>query len=127
MGSTALQSNGRLGGGRPCILATYISGSSQDAGDHDQNAEALELKEGEHAKKDGVKFKPDITWVRQQISQRKEEITPNMRTNYFSGEPWHEEDSPGNYTLRETSNGVEYVWYDIDGGENVVPLFQEKH
>lgn len=28
-----------------------------------------------------------------------------------------EEDSPGNYTLRETADGIEYVWYDMKGAE----------
>ncbi|MCW5769071.1 MAG: DUF2330 domain-containing protein [Phycisphaeraceae bacterium] len=33
-----------------------------------------------------------------------------------------EEDSPGNYTLRETAYGIEYVWYDARGGERSQPL-----
>lgn len=28
-----------------------------------------------------------------------------------------DEDSPGNYTLRETADGIEYVWYDVRGAE----------
>jgi hypothetical protein len=35
-----------------------------------------------------------------------------------------EEDSPGNYTLREGAEGFECDWYDNDGGENVIPLFR---
>lgn len=31
-----------------------------------------------------------------------------------------EEDSPGNYTLRQTTNGVEFRWYDAEGGEHLV-------
>jgi hypothetical protein len=31
--------------------------------------------------------------------------------------PPREEDSPGNYTLRETADGIEYVWYDMKGAE----------
>lgn len=31
--------------------------------------------------------------------------------------PPREEDSPGNYTLRETADGIEYVWYDRKGAE----------
>lgn len=33
------------------------------------------------------------------------------------GPPPREEDSPGNYTLRETADGIEYVWYDGRGAE----------
>jgi len=32
--------------------------------------------------------------------------------------PIREEDSPGNYILRETTNGVEFFWFDADGGEH---------
>ncbi len=35
-------------------------------------------------------------------------------------QPPHEEDSPGNYTLRQTTNGVEFRWYDAEGGEHLV-------
>lgn len=31
-----------------------------------------------------------------------------------------EEDSPGNYTLRQTTNGVEFRWYDAEGGEHLI-------
>jgi hypothetical protein len=31
----------------------------------------------------------------------------------------------GGYTIREATNGVEYVWYDLEGGENIVPLFEK--
>jgi hypothetical protein len=64
--------------------------------------------------------------VRQQLvetSDLRREIGSNFQTNFFSGQPWHEEDSPGNYTIRQTAQGIEYLWYDIEGGEHVVPLF----
>jgi 4-amino-4-deoxy-L-arabinose transferase-like glycosyltransferase len=38
-------------------------------------------------------------------------------TIYFTGQPCREEDSPGNYTLRQNGRRIEYVSYDIDGGE----------
>jgi hypothetical protein len=39
------------------------------------------------------------------------------------GLPWREEDSPGNYTLRQTAEGIDFVSYDIDGAANAAPLF----
>jgi hypothetical protein len=39
--------------------------------------------------------------------------------NVLLGGTIHEEDSPGNYTLRETSKGVDYVTYDAQGAEHV--------
>jgi hypothetical protein len=38
--------------------------------------------------------------------------------NLLLGGPIREEDSPGNYVLRESTNGVEFVWFDADGGEH---------
>ena len=71
----------------------------------------------------------DIAWVRTQLvetSSLRRHLLPDSQANFFSGQPWHEEDSPGNYTLRQTLEGIEYVWYDIDGGEHAVPLFRTK-
>ena len=79
--------------------------------------------------KQGNRFTPDIAWVRQQLGETsvfRRELHPDCQTNFFSGQPWHEEDSPGNYTLRQTAEGIEYVWYDIEGGEHAVPLFPKK-
>jgi len=42
--------------------------------------------------------------------------------NNFTGRPRIEEDSPGNFGIRETEAGVEYLWYDQEGGEHVVPM-----
>lgn len=42
-------------------------------------------------------------------------------TQFASGReepPPREEDSPSNYTLRETEDGIEYVWYDMNGAEH---------
>ena len=71
---------------------------------------------------------PTIEWVRQQLaldSEFRRMLDGGNQTNLFSGEPWREEDSPGNYTLRNTPEGIQYSWYDIEGGENVVPLFEQ--
>lgn len=73
-------------------------------------------------------LKPDATWVRQQLAETsawRQGLGERCQTNLFSGQLWREEDSPGNYTIRETTNGLEYVWYDIEGGENVIPLFEK--
>src|SRR5581483_7732759 len=71
---------------------------------------------------------PSAVWVKDLINGPvKTELAPwGGLTNYFLGQPMREEDSPGNYTLRETTNGVEYVWYDVDGAEHPAPLFQER-
>ncbi len=71
---------------------------------------------------------PTADWVRTQInSPLKVTFAPwGGLTNYFLGQPMREEDSPGNYTLRETTIGVEYVWYDVNGAEHPVQLFQER-
>jgi hypothetical protein len=36
--------------------------------------------------------------------------------NILLGGPIHEEDSPGNYQIQETTNGVDFVIFDADGG-----------
>jgi hypothetical protein len=40
--------------------------------------------------------------------------------NYLIGGQIHEEDSPGNYVLRETNNQIEFVAFYNDGGEDVL-------
>jgi hypothetical protein len=39
--------------------------------------------------------------------------------NYFVGGQFREEDSPGNYLLRETNNQVQLVFLNPDGGEEI--------
>jgi len=68
---------------------------------------------------------PDLAWLRQQLqagSPLRKASDPINETNLFSGLPWRDEDSPGNCTVRQGTNGFEYVWYDIDGAEQVIPL-----
>ena len=87
--------------------------------------EGLEVEASEK----GTNFAPDITWLHQQLEENsvfRRKLAPDWRTNFFTGRPWREEDSPGNCTVRQTVKGMEYVWYDIAGGEHGVPLFQEK-
>jgi hypothetical protein len=47
--------------------------------------------------------------------------------NNFTGRPRIEEDSPGNYSIRNGPHGVEYLWYDQDGGEHIVQLADLMH
>jgi hypothetical protein len=42
--------------------------------------------------------------------------------NFLLGGPVREEDSPGNYILRQGTNGVDFVWFDADGGEKMTIL-----
>ena len=44
-------------------------------------------------------------------------IPPNVRTNVLLGGLIHEEDSPGNYVLRDRTNGLEVLWYDFAAAE----------
>ncbi len=67
----------------------------------------------------------DLGWLHQQLqlgSPVRRALEPFNQTNLFSGQQWRDEDSPGNCTVRQSTNGFEYVWYDIDGGEQVIPL-----
>lgn len=81
------------------------------------------------ATEQGTNSTPDVAWLRNQLdpssSLRREEWHLSQ-TNFFSGQPWREEDSPGNWTARQTAAGIEYVWYDLEGGKHAVPLFRKK-
>ena len=44
--------------------------------------------------------------------------------NDFTGEPVHEEDSPGNYVLRETNHELQLVTFDADGNAKVSDIGQ---
>jgi hypothetical protein len=39
--------------------------------------------------------------------------------NYYLGGPLREEDSPGNYTIREVNGQLEFVVYDAEGAEHI--------
>lgn len=44
-----------------------------------------------------------------------------MRTNNFLlGGSIREEDSPGNYVIRQSTNGFEFLWYDSNGAEQTL-------
>jgi hypothetical protein len=92
---------------------------------HLKICESLEAAPGEL----GTKSTPDIVWLHQQLQQNsvfRRNLDPSLQTNLFTGQPWREEDSPGNCTVRQTVEGMEYVWYDVGGGEHAVPLFRKK-
>lgn len=69
-----------------------------------------------------------MAWVRQQLAGKLTNswMGPGLVTNHFFDQPMREEDSPGNYTLRATDEGIDYVWYDVTGAEHVEPLFRDR-
>jgi hypothetical protein len=74
----------------------------------------------------GERTKLDAAWVRHQLAENsdfRKSLGTSKQTNLISGQLWREEDSPGNYMIRQTTSGVDYVWYDIDGGENTMTIF----
>jgi hypothetical protein len=44
----------------------------------------------------------------------------NMQDNVLLGGSIREEDSPGNYVVRQTTNGFEFVWFDRNGGDHTL-------
>jgi hypothetical protein len=65
----------------------------------------------------------DVEWVRKEIITLLSDGTLGRNaTNWLTMEPLREKDSPGNYTLQSTRAGVDYIWYDIEGKPNRVPL-----
>lgn len=69
--------------------------------------------------------KVHASWIRQQLAESaafRKQLPGSLQTNLITGELWREEDSPGNCVIRQISNEVQYVWYDIEGYQNVLPL-----
>jgi hypothetical protein len=92
---------------------------------HGDIARRLEVRAGEQTRS----FPPDLAWVRSQLAETssfRRDALQYAQTNYFTDLPWREEDSPGNWTARQTADGIEYVWYDLEGGEHAIPLFREE-
>jgi len=103
-------------------VVVQIMPAIRNLGVHSEIPRKLYKKAGE----EGKSFTPDIAWARQQLgatSVFRRNLDPGLQTNFFTGQPWREEDSPGNCTVRQTAEGIEYVWYDLEGGEHAVPLF----
>lgn len=44
--------------------------------------------------------------------------------NCFTQTPLQNEATPGNLTLNQNSNGVDVLWYDINGGSHLMVTFQ---
>jgi hypothetical protein len=94
---------------------------------HEQLAGMVSL-EAARNHKDSHGFTPNLAWVRQQLSGNSEfrkALPSSEQMNFFTGQPIHEEDSPGNFTLSESPAGILYTWYDIDGGANIIDLSDE--
>jgi hypothetical protein len=75
----------------------------------------------------GERRTPNAAWVRQQLAENsdfRKSLGRFAQTNLITGQLWREEDSPGNYTIEQTTSGVDYVWYDIDGAENTITIFE---
>jgi hypothetical protein len=64
----------------------------------------------------------DVAAVRSAFQRIPEEDRLARFRNEVMGGLIIEEDSPGNFTLRETPVGVEFVAHDVMGGENVVRI-----
>jgi hypothetical protein len=95
---------------------------------HHDILRALQSRAREQAEKSKLNLTTNIEWLSQQLvesSDLRQQLVPNLQTNFFTGQPWRLEDSPGNCTLRKTGEGIEYVWYDIDGGGEATPLFSK--
>jgi drug/metabolite transporter (DMT)-like permease len=72
-----------------------------------------------------AKSTTNLEWIRQQLNENatfRRLLPDRCQTNLFTGEPLREEDSPGNYTVRQNKNALLYIWYDLDGGENILSL-----
>ena len=68
---------------------------------------------------------PSIEQLRVKMKQYQfEQLSQGRDINPYSGQPYREEDSPGNYIFRQTPSGVQYVWYTGNGEEKVAPLFK---
>jgi hypothetical protein len=54
------------------------------------------------------------------VIEKIQTMYPTLDENTFFGGPIREEDSPGNYVLRQATNGVEFVWFDASGREQTL-------
>ena len=73
--------------------------------------------------------KPPIAsaeWLRMYVRTNLASDTNLWHKNYLMGGLVREEDSPGNYTIRQTEEDFEYIWYDIDGAPQIVLLSERR-
>jgi len=90
---------------------------------------ANRLKSEQPAAKDDL----TITWLRQRVEFLAHSENSPMResfrkydtpfTNWFTGGPIIEEDSPGNFQIMVKGDTYQYVWYDGHGRAKSEPLF----
>jgi len=80
----------------------------------------------EHAQSAKPPFEPTLEWIRKQAEAlSNENHHPRLtKENPFTGQPRREQDSPGNYVIRKAASGFEYVFYELDGNEQVIKLFE---
>jgi hypothetical protein len=45
--------------------------------------------------------------------------------NTFEKEPLRNQATPGNLTLQQNTNGMDVIWYDINGGAHVIATFEQ--
>lgn len=79
------------------------------------------------SEREAPKQLPGIILLETYRSRMKDFVKPipmddRFRINPYSGLPYQEEDSPGNYILRMGKFGPEYVWYNEYGKETIQAL-----
>lgn len=87
---------------------------------HHTVSTALEIKWTDKTNTGNGTTALNVAWIRQQLADPAFWNETDKRrggTNLFTGQPCREEDSPGNYTIRQNGRKIEYVSFDIDGGE----------
>jgi len=63
---------------------------------------------------------PTIVEARAFLNSPTNGISGSIRVNPWSGSRIREEDSPGNYSLRATSDGLKYIAHDAEGAEHSI-------
>jgi hypothetical protein len=79
------------------------------------NLRQLELGFTEESQSNRVSSLAEARSVVKKIENQYPQLTEQ---NLLLGGAVREEDSPGNYLLRQSTNGVDFVWFDADGGEH---------
>lgn len=90
-----------------------------------QNAVLL-LKNSDVPASSPTVAQPTLAELRQKMADLRDESDRWFRDweNPYTGRTYIEQDSPGNFLFREGTNGIEYVWYNLNGAEVVQPLFK---
>jgi hypothetical protein len=80
----------------------------------------------DEANKERLGFQPGAAWIRSELAKyfaAQNASQSALAVNPYVGGSWREEDSPGNYLLRQTREGLEYVWFDVNGSERIEEVF----